>query len=513
MSGIENIQNEILVVGSFYSDPELFVKNGKFVRSNYDFADEVTRFFFEHGEIIYAKRNQKMDQTHVNMYFSENEAVFEQYKSYGGWKTISGWKNIASPEDFEKKFDLLKKFSLLREFSRNGFDVQKLMKHRNFNRWNAKKIHSLIRAKVDQISTVILSESGIEILNKEMKNVMDDCLERPDMGLPIFQFPILNDLFRGFRTKTSAAVGMLSNAGKSRFMFSVIAHMSLVQKEKTLVLLNEMSHKDMKLALLTTVINNPAFVELHGIELTKKERELALGLYRDNEGEIIYREMDEEGSYKETLHEFKTRLRDLSEEYVNIEKIARWIEEEEDGLIYVIDVSDDYSFDNLEHQIRKMNIIHGIKYYFYDTLKTPIDAVGDWAAMKKVATQLSELCVELDMFVYFSIQLTDDTNHIEPLELNSTNIASAKQIKHILTQLLLFKEIEEGEIYKYRYLGLSEDWGDDEEVDMVEKKLDPNKRYYSCVVDKNRAGAKKKILFALDLDLNIWEEIGELVKT
>ena len=36
---------------------------------------------------------------------------------------------------------------------------------------------------------------------------------------------------------------------------------------------------------------------------------------------------------------------------------------------------------------------------------------------------------------------------------------------------------------------------------------DPDVRYYACVVDKNRAGAKPKLLFRLNLAYNVWEEL------
>ena len=35
-------------------------------------------------------------------------------------------------------------------------------------------------------------------------------------------------------------------------------------------------------------------------------------------------------------------------------------------------------------------------------------------------------------------------------------------------------------------------------------------RYYAWVVDKNRAGAKPKVLFKLNLAYNSWEELGYL---
>jgi len=39
---------------------------------------------------------------------------------------------------------------------------------------------------------------------------------------------------------------------------------------------------------------------------------------------------------------------------------------------------------------------------------------------------------------------------------------------------------------------------------------DTDVRFYACVVDKNRAGAKPTVLFRLNLAYNSWEELGHL---
>ena len=44
----------------------------------------------------------------------------------------------------------------------------------------------------------------------------------------------------------------------------------------------------------------------------------------------------------------------------------------------------------------------------------------------------------------------------------------------------------------------------------LQKFDDPDVRYYACVVDKNRAGAKPKVLLRLNLAYNFWEELGYL---
>lgn len=73
------------------------------------------------------------------------------------------------------------------------------------------------------------------------------------------------------------AVGMLSNAGKSRLMTKLIAYITLVLKEKVFVLLNEMSVEEIRYALITTVINNPEFQEIHGLKIKRKKKNSLLG--------------------------------------------------------------------------------------------------------------------------------------------------------------------------------------------------------------------------------------------
>jgi replicative DNA helicase len=498
-----NITNEILLVGSIYKKPDLFIEHGHNIRSKYDFYDEATKFFYDNAEILYQTRSQTFNRSIISAFMSEDKDRLSLYKKYGGWKTIEGWINLSVTENFQGYFEVLKKYSLLREYQRNGFSVEKIMSHPKFEMLTAMDIYRLIRSKADRIHTVILTNEEAERLNSNIKTTLLHCMETPDLGIKI-PFENMNDMTRGLKKKSVMAVGMLSNAGKSRYMTKLIAYITLVLKEKVFVLLNEMTVEEIRYALITTVINNPEFQELHGLKLKKKEKELTLGLYKDKNGEFIYPEKDEWGDVTETIEEYAERVALNSTEYLKIMKIAEWIEDETQGLIYVKDVSAAYDDKTLEFEIRKANLTQRIEYFFYDTFKNDISSTGDWAAMKVTATRLTELAKQLDMFGYLSIQLTDDANHIKPDELTSTNIANCKAIKHVLHTLFLFKEIRKDEFKKYCYIA-NGDWGKP-----TKHELNLEKRYYCCVCDKNRFGAKKILLFEVNLDLNTWMEVGVL---
>ena len=494
----------MLVVGSFYKNPDIYIEYGNYIRAKYDFVDEATKFFYEIFEIIYTARTQTLSNSTILAFLSE-ENNFDNlalYKQYGGWKTLQQWISLSQSDGVKNYIETLKKYSLLREYQRNGFNVaENILNHKNFEKLSAKDIYALIRAKTDRINTVILNDNEAEVLNSNIKNTILKLLEKPDFGIPL-PFKIMNDDFRGLRKQSLAAVAMLSNSGKSRLMTKIIAYIALVLGEPVFVLLNEMSVQELRHALITTVINNPEFQELHNIKLNKKEKEIVMGMYYDNNGNLIVR--DEEN---ETMEQFINRLSSTSDEFNNIFRIANWVENEMNTKIIAKDLQSDYSDKTLEFEIRRANLVNKSQVFFFDTLKQPIGQSGDWSALKDTATMLVGLTKELNMAGYVSMQLTDDTNYIRCDELTSSNIASCKSVKHVLNALTLWKEIPKDEYNKYCYVQIDEEWGTPQTVN-----LNPNKRYYISNTDKNRNGEKHKLVFEVDLDLNIWLERGILLR-
>ena len=72
---------------------------------------------------------------------------------------------------------------------------------------------------------------------------------------------------------------------------------------------------------------------------------------------------------------------------------------------------------------------------------------------------------------------------------------------------MLGKRIDKDEYYKYQYISTN-DWGEKKPHD-----LDLSKRYFAIKVDKNRGGNKDFIpVFEINLDYNLWNEVGYLVK-
>lgn len=503
---LSNIHNEILLIGSIYKDPNLYVQHGRNIVSKYDFSDKACQFLYEMFELMYKTFTTTPTEHKINTFMSEKESRLSWYRKIGGYKTIKQWIDLADTNDFMNYYDIVKKYSLLREYNRKGYNVDRIVNYDNFDKLKARDMYRIIRADADRVYTNILADSQSIDLTNENTSTIESFLIKPQMGLS-FPFEHINSMFRGGRLSKMYVLGYLSNEGKTRVSMLIIAYYALFHKEPCLLMSNEMDENDLRSCLITTVLNYKEFQKLHGIEIEKNEEEIVLGLYRDdNTKEFITRNIDENGRFVETDEEYIKRVYDNSEEYRKVQEVGKWIDSHRNKTIFFKDVGDDYSDQRLEFEIRNHNIIYGINRFFYDTLKGY--SSDNWELVKQTATKLKELIKPLNVMLWAVIQLTDDSVFTDIFQFSSNNIANAKQMKHVLDHLILGKKIPKDEYHKYRYLEHSNSFGT-----QVPEALNLNKTYYAWKVDKNRSGSKSVIpLFEVDLNKNTWYEVGELVK-
>lgn len=499
-----NVQAEICFVGSLLSNLDYYVTYGNFMRSKYDFSDPVTKFFYDSLEIYYLTFSQTIDETKLNNFMSQNPERFQEYKKYKGWNTAKTFMRLADPSDIENYFNLVKKYSLIREYQRNGFPVEKILNHKKFDSLTANDIYRIIRVRADKINTVINAGQEAVELTDETTNAIEGYLDRPAFGLR-FPWELYNEFFLGMREKKVIFEGLVSNSGKSRKLVMLGAHTALIEQQPFILLSNEMDEEDLRSCLITTVINNQEFQEIHGVHRNKPEREIVLGIYHDEDGNIIRRKIDDDGNYTESMDDFKKRVF-ATKEYQDIKTVTDWIDNNGAKFMFK-DIGDDYSIERVEFELRKAKMVYNIQYYGYDTLKGY--QTDDWSAVKQFATRLKEITKELDMFGMAVFQLTDDTIMTDIFQLSSMNISTSKGMKHVCDILTLGKLIPKEDYHKYRYYRTDGVWGEP-----IKEALNLESRYLAVKIDKNRAGNKDKIiLFEINLDYNTWRNVGWLIKS
>ena len=365
------------------------------------------------------------------------------------------------------------------------------------------------KMSVEEVKSAIIQVNDTEkfkraVLNRNLTSFLEmgDNNLRNGLSLP---FPILTSVFKGIRKGETMAFAMPSNCGKSRFTIDLAAHTALVHKKKVLIISNEMSEEKMKLCLITTIINNPEIQKLHGYEISKTEGELLEFKFRADDPKKV--DVDEKGfiirKKDEKQGDFVNRLMKESTEFKNTVAITDWANKEIKNSIYFINITD-HTNDELKKVIMNYYYKEQIEYVFYDTLKTDTANIGVPEEIKRTATILSNLAQNFNLYICSTLQLAESDTL--PVNLDVNDLAVSRTVKEVLDTLCLIKQINRDTLKNYEY-SLKEV---DTKFYDLKKYDDPDVRYYACVVDKNRAGAKPTLVFRLNLAYNVWNELGYL---
>ena len=399
--------------------------------------------------------------------------------------------------------ELRKLFEIRKHYLRNPIKEtqEKIIDILNYELYDVMTIQEVDDA-IEQITVTQKFKRGV--LSNDVTDFLILGENNLTSGLEL-PFPILSSVFKGIRKGETMAYAMPSNSGKSRFTINLAANIAFVHKKKVLIISNEMSEEKMRLCLITTVLNNKKIQKLHGQKLDKTEGEILEFKFRPDDG--VTAKLDEDGfilkEEKESQKVFAKRLLKISEEFRKTVQVTKWLETQIKNSIEFVNITN-HTNDELEKVILNYYYKEKIEYVFYDTLKTDTDNIGNGEELKKTATILSNLAQNLDIFIASSLQLME--SNTLPINLNINDLAVSRTVKEVLDTLCLIKQIHAEDYDKYEYSL--------EEVDTkfynLEKSKDPDVRYYACVVDKNRAGAKPKVLFRLNLAYNMWEELGYL---
>lgn len=403
----------------------------------------------------------------------------------------------------ETYIELKKLFTLRKSYLENPIkeNQDKIVEIINYVLYKSMSVEE-VESAVNQVT--VTGKFKQAVLNKDLTSFLEMGDNTLTNGLE-FPFPILSGVFKGLRKGETMAFAMPSNSGKSRFTINLAAYTAFVHKKKVLIISNEMSEDKMKLCLITTIINNPEIQKLHGQEISKTEGELLEFKFRPDDTKKV--KVDENGfvvkEENESQEDFVKRLTEISTEFNKTIKAVEWANKEIDNSIYFINITD-HTNDELKKVIMNFYYKEKIEYVFYDTLKTDTANIGKGEEIKKTATILSNLAQNFNMFIYSTLQLTESTTL--PIKLDVNDLAVSRTVKEVLDTLCLIKQINKETYDDYEY-SLKEV---DTKYFNLKKYTDPDVRYYACVVDKNRAGAKPKVLFRLNLAYNRWEELGYL---
>ena len=491
---LDNYTLETLYIALLYGSPNAISKF-YFEKDDCFFSSEIISNLYR--SIIF-KEGEKSAPPQLKEQFNFSKAIPELYDIKVQMRDAPLYKKY----EFEYIYRELKKLFILKKNYIKAPTKQmqdKIFEIKSYDRYKDMTAEE-VNAAIKQLE--VTNRLSQTVLNKDIADFWLD--EKNDLrdGVPL-PFPVMSKVFKGLRKGEIMAYAMPSNAGKSRFTVNLACHIAFVHKKRVLIVSNEMSEDKMRLCLLTTILNNPYMQAQHGQKIRKNEGELLEFKFRpDNPKDVV---LDEQGFIKrlekESQDDFVKRLKEQSTEFNQIMEVTKWVNTELANSVYFVHLTE-YTNNDLHEVISNYMYKDGIEYVFYDTMKNDVSTIGNDDEMKKTATLLSELAQQFDIFVAGSLQLLENTT--SPANLTINDLSVSKKVKEVFDTLTLFKQIQRKNYPEYEY----SDSDRFLECKDIEESDDPDVRYYIGVIDKNRAGAKPKLLFRLNLAYNEWVELG-----
>ena len=493
---LSNPELEYIYMGLLLNDPKLIVKY-YFLYEDCFFEDEAILNLYK-GVLFTEGGNYTPEVAKKGFNFAKDTEQSYELKKQLKEKMADTNYNMEHIYTELRKLFILRKNYLEVPIKDVQNAIVDITSYELYNEMSEEEVESAIRQVSDtgKFKRAILNQDLSSFLQKGDNNLTNG-LEMP--------FSILSSVFKGIRKGETMAFAMPSNSGKSRFTINLAAYTAFIHKKKVLIISNEMSEEKMRLCLITTILNNPEIQKKHGQMIRKTEGELLEFKFRPDIKTKV--KVDEEGfvlkEEKETQEEFAERLSKVSSEYNRTIAATDWVNKEMKNSIYFINITD-HTNDELRKVIMNYYYKEKIEYIFYDTLKTDTANIGIAEELKKTATILSNLAQNFDIFICSTLQLAESTT--SPINLDVNDLAVSRTVKEVLDTLCLMKQINRENLKDYEY---SLEEVSTNNIEIKEEK-NPDIRYYACVVDKNRAGAKPKLLFKINLAYNSWEELGYL---
>ncbi|MBO5348829.1 MAG: hypothetical protein J6A89_03290 [Clostridia bacterium] len=493
---LKNIKLEYAYIGLLLENPKSIAKYHLSFEDS-QFSDDMAMnlyksvLFTEGGR--FAPESIKRDFT----YPKTSEQIY-QLKQKLKIEAANNNYSIESVFSKIKKLFLLKKYYLKAPTKKMQDQILEIKSYKRYKEMTIEELENI----VSQIGVKRGISEGR--LNKGVTEFLLEGSSSLTSGIPL-PFPILTQVFKGIRLGETMAFAMPSNSGKSRFTINLAAHLAFVQKKKVLIISNEMSEEKMKLCLITTILNNPEIQKQIGHEIKISEGELLGFKFKpDNSKEV---KTDKNGyilkEENETQQHFVKRLKKYSTQFNNVIAATDWLNSQTNNPICFMHIAE-HTNDDLYKIILNYYYKEGVEYVFYDTLKTDIEHIGNSAEIKKTATILSNIAQKYKIFIGSTLQLLESST--APVNLTINDMAESRTVKEVLDTLCLFKQINNQTFDDYEYSEIEES----KQYKSIKTYENPDVRYYACVVDKNRAGAKPTLLFKLNLAYNEWFELGHL---
>lgn len=385
------------VLGGLLKNP-ILIRDRDYPLDVQDFTEQFHRILFGAIDNMVAEGAKEIDVVNITQFLKNYPSQYKVFFDNRGDEYIPRAKAVAADGNFDYYYKLLKKFSLLNELNRKGIETKDIYDPnpntadpiaiaRMQDRFNSMTMRDImdevegrfIKVKSDFMydDTVVKSRGGEGIFD-----LLRSLKEKPEMGLSLIS-PVMTTIYHGRRLGKfyleSAAQGM----GKSRRACGEAAHLAVPYLYDT----------DLKKWVFTGMEEGALVIST---ELKRDECQTMWLAYVSGvpEDHII------DNKY------------DIGEES-RVWKAAEFIEK---ANLHFVQCAD-FDIEDIEGFIKEYNLLHGVKYVFYDYLSTSMKVISGVASRARVsdlkefqilnlfAQRLKTLCTKLNIHIQSATQL------------------------------------------------------------------------------------------------------------
>lgn len=461
---------EANIVAILWSNPDFYYTYDKLNLKS--FSNNIWKVFFIIGYDIIVKETKKaLDDITVGLYLEKHPKLKQKYDEYGGYDTIDKAKEYINIENIDGYVNELNKWNTVLQLLARRFPVHDRIK--DFVDMSAEDIYNLFEAQLNHVFINVEDDVRSYNLCEDIHKLLEKLDKGENVGMPLYNSPILNKEIGGNLQGHITMLGALSGEGKTTLTIELILPQILQYNEKVCIMINEEDVSKWRRELIIWVANN----------IFKKE--LKKYVLRD-------------GKFTE-------------EQWELLKKCADWIEEKKENKNITIIPFQKYTSKLAIKTIKKYSSL-GCKYFILDTMKVSSDAKSDlqWQEMTKDSVEIYDAIKPAGRNVH--IWITYQLGKAATTKRYYTNdaIGIAKNIVDVASTNLMIRkpfddeyEGEKNELKCYRLEGVKK-------LTKIPFKLDKNKHYTIIFITKNRFGSTNEFQIVAENDLatNIYKEIG-----
>ncbi len=461
---------EANIVSILYKNPDLYFTYDKLNLKS--FHNNIWRVYWNIGYDIIIKEGKKsLDDITIGLYLEKHPKLKQKYDEYGGYDTIDKSKEYVNVENIGGYINELNKWNAVLQLLARRFPVHDKIK--DFVDMSAEQIYDLYEAQLNHVFVNVEGDVQSYNLCEDIHELLKKLDKGENVGMPLYNSPILNKEIGGNLQGHITMLGALSGEGKTTLTIELLLPQILQYDEKVCIMINEEDVSKWRRELITYVANN----------VFKKE--LKKYVLRD-------------GKFSE-------------EQWELLKKCADWIEERKENRNITIIPFPKYTAKLAIKTIRKYSSL-GCKYFILDTMKVSSDAKSDlqWQEMTRDSVEIYDAIKPAGRNVH--IWITYQLGKAATTKRYYTNdaIGIAKNIVDVASTNLMIRkpfddeyEGEKNELKCYRLEGKNK-------LTKIPFKLDKNKHYTIIFITKNRFGSTNEfqIIAENDLATNIYKEIG-----